>query len=411
MDTVFKALADPHRRQLLDRLNARNGQTLQELCADLDMSRQAVSKHLAVLEGALLVTTVRRGREKLHYLNAAPINEIADRWIHTYDRARVTALADLKRALETPAMDKPEFVYTTYIRTTPERLWAALTEPAFTKRYWDTEIESDWTTGAPMAWGHGPVVVRDPDQVVLEADPPRRLSYTWHTFSEDWARAWDIDEDLRARIAAEPRSRVTFELEPDGPLVKLTVVHDGFEPGSTVAEMVSGGWPRVLAELKTLLEGGDRGDAFEVHAVTGAPVEAVFRALTTLEGLAGWWMPDVDGSPAAGGDLTWHFDGEHVTMRVVHVEEPSLVVWQCTESTKFPEWVGDSLWFDLQARDASTTTIAFSQVGLTPTCDCYDICSAGWDHYVHSLADFAAGKGGHPYGSPEWEDQRAARIG
>src|SRR5437870_2679194 len=117
MDDVFRALADPHRRQLLDRLNARNGQMLRELCADLDMTRQAVSKHLAVLEAALLVTSVRRGREKLHYLNPAPIHEIADRWIHRYDRARVEALADLKRALEDTAMDttdKPEFVYTTY---------------------------------------------------------------------------------------------------------------------------------------------------------------------------------------------------------------------------------------------------------------------------------------------------------
>jgi uncharacterized protein YndB with AHSA1/START domain/DNA-binding transcriptional ArsR family regulator len=411
MDEVFKALADPHRRQLLDRLNARNGQTLQELCADLDMTRQAVSKHLLVLEHALLVTTLRRGREKLHYLNAAPINEITDRWIHTYDRARVEALADLKRALETPAMDTPEFVYTTYIRTTPERLFAALTEPAFTKRYWDTTIDSDWTPGSTMTWGHDRVVVADPEQLVLESDPPRRLSYTWHTFTKEWAEASGIDDELRARIAAEARSRVTFDLEADGPVVKLTVVHDGFDPGSVVAEMVSGGWPRVLAELKTLLEGGDRGDAFEVRTVAAAPVEAVFRALTTLDGLAGWWMPDVDGSPAAGGEVTWRFDGEHVTMRVVHVEEPSLVVWQCTESTRFPEWMGNSLWFDLQARDSSSTTIAFSQVGLTPSCDCYGICSGGWDHYVRSLADFAAGQGGHPYGSPEWEAGRAQRVG
>src|SRR3954454_21241772 len=172
MDAVFKALADPHRRQLLDRLNARSGQTLHELCADLDMSRQAVSKHLAVLEGALLVTTVRRGREKLHYLNAAPINDIADRWIHTYDRARVHALADLKRALETPTMENPEFVYTTYIRTTPERLWAALTEPAFTQRYWDTAIDSEWKVGSTMTWEHNEVVVRNSEQFVLESDPP-----------------------------------------------------------------------------------------------------------------------------------------------------------------------------------------------------------------------------------------------
>src|SRR6266496_2787249 len=135
-DEVFRALADPSRRQLLDMLNARNGQTLRDLCGGLDMARQSVSKHLAVLEAANLVTTVRRGREKLHYLNAAPINDIAERWIDHYDRQRVRALADLKRALEETAMQKPEFVYTTYIRTTPERLWQALTDPAFTQRYW-----------------------------------------------------------------------------------------------------------------------------------------------------------------------------------------------------------------------------------------------------------------------------------
>src|ERR671935_1164805 len=127
MDEVFKALADPSRRRLLDRLNSRNGQTLRELCSGLAMARQSVSKHLAVLEAANVVTTVRRGREKLHYLNPAPINEIAERWIDRYDRDRVRALADLKRALEDP-VDKPAFVYTAYIRTTPERLWQARSE-------------------------------------------------------------------------------------------------------------------------------------------------------------------------------------------------------------------------------------------------------------------------------------------
>src|ERR1700757_263844 len=100
MDAVFRALGDPARRQLLDRLNERNGLTLTELCTDMDMTRQSVSKHLAVLEAAGVVTTLRRGREKLHFLNAAPINDIADRWIHHYDRARAEALADLKTALE-----------------------------------------------------------------------------------------------------------------------------------------------------------------------------------------------------------------------------------------------------------------------------------------------------------------------
>src|SRR4051812_36305373 len=111
MNAVFKALADPSRRQLLDRLNARNGQTLHELCAGLDMARQSVTKHLAVLEDAGLVTTVRRGREKLHFLNAAPINDIAERWIHRYDQERAHALADLKRALEETPVPSTEFVY------------------------------------------------------------------------------------------------------------------------------------------------------------------------------------------------------------------------------------------------------------------------------------------------------------
>src|SRR5450755_1949575 len=137
LDEVFKALADPSRLLLLDSLNARNGQTLRELCSRLDMARQSVSKHLAVLEAANLITTVRRGREKLHYLNAAPINEIAERWITLYDQGRVHALADLKTALEATPMDKPSFVYTTFIKTTPERLWQGLTDPSFTMRYWN----------------------------------------------------------------------------------------------------------------------------------------------------------------------------------------------------------------------------------------------------------------------------------
>src|SRR3954462_2421588 len=126
LDDVFKALGDPSRRVLLDSLNERNGQTLRELCSRLDMARQSVSKHLAVLEAANLVTTVRRGREKLHYLNAAPINAIAERWIDKYHRERARALTDLKTALEQQSMTPTEFAYTTYIKTTPEQLWQAL---------------------------------------------------------------------------------------------------------------------------------------------------------------------------------------------------------------------------------------------------------------------------------------------
>jgi uncharacterized protein YndB with AHSA1/START domain/DNA-binding transcriptional ArsR family regulator len=258
MDEIFKALADPSRRRLLDSLNASNGQTLRELCAGLEMARQSVSKHLAILEAANLVTTIRRGREKLHYVNAAPINDIGERWITRYDQPRVRALADLKRALEEDStVDKPSFVYTTYIRTTPERLWQALTEPAFTQRYWGITFQTDWKAGSTMTWEQRGVTIADPEQVVLEAEPYSRLAYSWHTFTPELGDALDLTDDARERIAAEPRSRVTFELEPLGELVKLTVLHDGFEPGSVVATMVSGGWPRVLSDLKTFLETGE----------------------------------------------------------------------------------------------------------------------------------------------------------
>jgi DNA-binding transcriptional ArsR family regulator/uncharacterized protein YndB with AHSA1/START domain len=257
VDDAFRALADPSRRLLLDSLNERNGQTLRELCSRLEMARQSVSKHLAVLEAANLVTTVRRGREKLHYLNAAPINDIAERWITRYDKDRVHALADLKRALEETPMDKPSFVYTTYITTTPERLWQALTDPAFTERYWSTTFDTDWSPGSTMVWHNHGVTIDDPGQIVLEADPYRRLSYSWHSFTPALAERFDWSEEQQAQLAAEPRSRVIFEIEPEGELVKLTVIHDGFEPGSRIVELVSGGWPRVLASLKTLLETGD----------------------------------------------------------------------------------------------------------------------------------------------------------
>src|SRR5262245_61142705 len=227
LDDAFRALADPSRRLLLDRLNERNGQTLRELCAELDMARQSVSKHLAVLEAANLVTTVRRGREKLHYLNAAPINEIAERWITRYERDRVHALADLKRALEDTPVDRPEFVYVSYIRTTPERLWQALTEPAFTERYWGMVFHSDWRTGSRYVFNQFGLTVADDDQVVLEAEPYRRLSYTWHTVTPEWAGALGLNDDARDRLMAEPRSKVTFDIEPlDDEQVKLTVIHD-----------------------------------------------------------------------------------------------------------------------------------------------------------------------------------------
>jgi DNA-binding transcriptional ArsR family regulator/uncharacterized protein YndB with AHSA1/START domain len=262
MDEVFKALSDPSRRSLLDSLNRRNGQTLSELCTGLDMARQSVSKHLAVLEAANLVTTVRSGREKLHFVNAAPINAIADRWINHYDRPRAEALADLKTALESKPMtsftisDVTEFVYTTYIRTTPEQLWQALTEPAFTVRYWGVELTSDWNVGSTITWEYKGVTMADPTQTVLVADVNRRLAYTWHSITPEFGELIGSSPQEVAALAAEKRSTVSFEIEPMGELVKLTVTHGGFEPGSTMLAGISEGWPTILASLKTLLETG-----------------------------------------------------------------------------------------------------------------------------------------------------------
>jgi DNA-binding transcriptional ArsR family regulator/uncharacterized protein YndB with AHSA1/START domain len=258
LDDAFRALADPSRRVLLDSLNERNGQTLSALCSRLDMARQSVSKHLAVLEAANLVTAVRRGREKLHYLNAAPINEIAERWITRYERGRVHALADLKRALEDTTMDRPEFVYTTYIKTTPEKLWQALTDPAFTRAYWGVSFDTDWSPGSPMTWHQRGVTIADAEQRVVEAEPYRRLSYTWHTFTPELADALDFSDETREQVSAEPRSKITFDIEAlDDEQVKLTVIHDGLAPGGLTGSLISNGWPRVVANLKTLLETGE----------------------------------------------------------------------------------------------------------------------------------------------------------
>ncbi|HTU29839.1 MAG TPA: SRPBCC family protein [Solirubrobacteraceae bacterium] len=155
-------------------------------------------------------------------------------------------------------MQRPSFVYTTYIRTTPEQLWRALTEPAFTERYWSITFDSDWEQGSPMTWHQRGLSIDDPDQVVLVSEPYRRLSYTWHTFSQEWLDSFGFTDEARARLSTERRSTVTFEIEPlDPEQVRLTVIHDELEPDGVTGSMISQGWPRVLANLKTLLETGD----------------------------------------------------------------------------------------------------------------------------------------------------------
>ncbi|MEN3305928.1 MAG: hypothetical protein V7603_2130 [Micromonosporaceae bacterium] len=239
---VFRTLADPTRRQLLDRLHQNDGQTLGALCRDLATSRQGITQHLAMLEAAGLVATVRRGREKLHHLNRVPLHEIYERWIAKFQQPDLEALSSMKRLLEQDghAMDKPKLVHVTYIATTPDQLWNALTDPELTARYWGHRNVSGWAKGD--SWEHRRLDDEGADVVgtILEVDPPRRLSHTW-------ASPDDANETAR-------HSRVTFDLEPVGEAVRLTVTHEDLP-----ADQVEGtreGWNMVVSSLKSLLETG-----------------------------------------------------------------------------------------------------------------------------------------------------------
>ncbi|MEU4079117.1 transcriptional regulator [Streptomyces venezuelae] len=154
-------------------------------------------------------------------------------------------------------MGSDTFVYTTYIRTTPDELWKALTDPVFTRRYWGVAFETEWTPGAPMVWDEGGRRTEDPEQVVLAAEPGRLLSYTWHSFTPAWAEAVRLGHDVYERLARERRSKVTFLIEPSGDTVKLTVTHDDLEPDGLMKDMIGEGWPALLSSLKSLLETGE----------------------------------------------------------------------------------------------------------------------------------------------------------
>ena len=254
MDSVFKALADPTRRLLLDRLREHNGQTLGELCERLDMARQSVTQHLDLLERASLVTVVRRGRERLHYLNPVPIHEIEERWISGFDQPRLQALRFIKNQAEEFAMTGtattattdaattvPTYVYVTYIRATAEQVWQALTDADLTARYWGHANVSDWQPGS--AWEHrradGSGVI-DVAGKVIKSEPPTELAITF----ED-----SPDSDR------EP-SLVSFLIEPHQDIVRLTVTHENL-PNMEMLGGISSGWPAVLANLKSLLETGE----------------------------------------------------------------------------------------------------------------------------------------------------------
>lgn len=240
MDDVFKALADPFRRKLLDRLNRRDGQTLAQLCERAEMTRFGVMKHLGVLEKAGLIVTQKQGREKKHYLNRVPIRRIHDRWVSRYTEPMAAALSTLKTALE-EAMSDNKLVYEIFIHTTPEKLWRALTEPEFTRQYFHgTEIRSKLKKGEPYLCTT-PDGTKMVDGDVLECDPPRKLVHTWRVH-------WDpaLSHEL---------SKVSYLIEQKGENCKLTVIHE-LEEAPLTAAQVKGGWPTIISSLKTLLETG-----------------------------------------------------------------------------------------------------------------------------------------------------------
>jgi uncharacterized protein YndB with AHSA1/START domain len=240
MDAVFRALADPTRRRLLDELFKQDGQTLSALETGLPMTRFGVMKHLRLLEEAGLVTTRRRGREKLHFLNPVPIRLVHDRWVSKYAEPWAAALSGLKKTLEEATMEK---VFEIYIKTTPERLWEAITDAEMRAKYsFGVGVSSDWTPGSRYEAVHAGAGIAISEGENLEVDPPRRLV---QSFTALWS------EDVKS----EGTSRVTWEIEPVGDSCRLTVTHDQLREGAN--DELYGGWPMILSGLKTLLETGE----------------------------------------------------------------------------------------------------------------------------------------------------------
>jgi uncharacterized protein YndB with AHSA1/START domain len=237
MNDVFKALSDETRRSLLDELFKKDGQTLSALQERLPMTRFGVMKHLKVLEQAGLVVVKRKGREKLHFINAIPIRLIHDRWVDKYMEPWVAGLSDLKKQLET-TMEK---VFEIYIKTTPERLWQALTDTEMRQKYnFGAVVTSDWTPGSKYEAMGGETLIFEGKN--LEVDPPRKLMQSFQAL-------WGED------VKSAGTSRVTWEIEPIGDSCLLTVTHDQLPEDAN--PQLFGGWPMLLSGIKTLLETGE----------------------------------------------------------------------------------------------------------------------------------------------------------
>ena len=255
MDAVFRALADPTRRGLLDELFREDGQTLSALERQRPMTRFGVMKHLKVLEEAGLVTARRRGREKLHFLNPVPIRLVHDRWVSKYAEPWAAGLSGLKTRIEeestmqaTTNGKRPwtaapeEKVFEIYIKTTPERLWEAITDTEMRRRYnFGAIVSSDWQPGSGYELGtsQGGLIAAGE---ILAADPPLLLVQSFNAL-------WSDD------VKREGTSRVTWEIEQVEDSCRLTVTHD--QLGTDAHGELYGGWPMILSGLKTWLETGE----------------------------------------------------------------------------------------------------------------------------------------------------------
>jgi uncharacterized protein YndB with AHSA1/START domain len=246
MAPIFRALGDPSRRLLLDRLFDRDGQSLGELTTALPgMTRFGVMRHLDVLEDAGLIETRKVGRAKHHYLNPVPIRLVADRWIGKFAAPVVGAMTGLKHHLEAPAMLAPDHVYSVLIRATPDRIWRAITDGMETERYYfGTRVDSDWSVGGRITYAYPDGTVAA-DGEVLEIEPERRVLMTFHP-------RWSPE------IAAEGPVRMSWEIEPAGDGVsKLTVVTSGVVEGGRIQSEFGDGIVEIVSGLKTLVETGE----------------------------------------------------------------------------------------------------------------------------------------------------------
>ncbi len=242
-DELFRALADPTRREIIDLLQEQPGQNVSELTEHFEVTRYAIMKHLKTLEEGNLVVSRREGRSRRLYVNPMPLQTMYERWLSRYSAAVASGLAAFQRELEEE--EKPmagiEHVFELYIQATPERVWRALTDPDETVNYYfGTRVESDFEPGSPLRYRHPDGKVGIEGEIV-EAEPPERLVHTFDFPHND-----------------DPSSQVVFELEAMGEnLTKLTVIHEAFDEENETYHSVSDGWPKVLNGLKTYVETGE----------------------------------------------------------------------------------------------------------------------------------------------------------